>query len=89
MLGTCSEYAYHLMPQRWGEGLMSEATSPLLGWAASEHSCGEIELFIEPGNVRSCAFARRHDFTPTGSDSDHPRRWTLALILTHDGVAVN
>jgi [ribosomal protein S5]-alanine N-acetyltransferase len=75
VLGTCSEYAYHLVPERWGEGLMSEATTELLGWAVSEHGCREIELFIDPANRRSSALAERHGFVRCGPESDQPLRW--------------
>jgi len=75
-LGVCWEYAYHLAPDRWGQGLMSEATTELLGWAVSEHRCREFELFIDPANRRSLALARRHGFECCAPESDRPLRWT-------------
>jgi ribosomal-protein-alanine N-acetyltransferase len=74
-LGTCSEYAYHLHPDHWQRGYMSEATAAALDWLRNSDRSDEIEVFIAPLNVRSIAFAERHGFHSTGEESDGAVRY--------------
>ncbi len=74
-LGTCSEYAYHLHPDFWQRGYMSEATAAAFGWLRNSVRSDEIEVFVAPMNLRSVAFAERHGFHPTGEESDGAMRY--------------
>lgn len=69
-LGAVSELAYHLHPDHWGKGVMSEAAAAAVNWA--RHSTPEtiLEAFIEPENKGSIRLALRLNFTPTGQFSD-------------------
>jgi taurine dioxygenase len=58
-LGPSSEYAYHLHPDHWHEGLMSEASAAAFAWLASEDFSTVIEAVIAPENANSIAFAER------------------------------
>ena len=79
-LGTCSEYAYHLHPDYWQRGYMSEATAVAFDWLRNSHRSNEIEVFIAPLNVRSIAFAERHEFQSTGEESDGALRYLKAVL---------
>jgi len=61
-LGPRSEYAYHLHPDHWHEGLMSEASAAAFVWLAGVGFCTEIEAVIAPENANSIAFAERWGF---------------------------
>jgi ribosomal-protein-alanine N-acetyltransferase len=61
-LGAVSEYAYHLLPDYWRRGLMSEASVAAFDWLSSLGSCSQIEAVIDRENQRSVSFAERHGF---------------------------
>ncbi len=69
-LGEVSEIAYHLHPDHWGEGLMSEAARAAIAWARAAAPETVLEAFIEPANLSSARLARRLGFSPTGRVSD-------------------
>lgn len=73
-LGRCSEYAYHLHPNHWGKGLMTEASKMALQWISGQ-DCVEVEAFIDPENARSIALAERLGFRITGDFSEGARRY--------------
>ncbi len=78
-LGECSEYAYHLHPDQWGKGFMLEASYTVLEWLAGERLSHEIEVFIEPENIRSITLAVRLGFIPTDEYSSAARRYVRVL----------
>lgn len=51
--------AWALAPDCWGLGYAAEAGEALIRWAMHEHGVREIFAFMEPGNSRSVATARR------------------------------
>lgn len=61
-LGLSSEYAYHLRPEYWHAGLMSEASTAAFAWLADTGFSTEIEAVIAPDNANSIAFAERWGF---------------------------
>lgn len=78
-LGACSEYAYHLIPDHWGQGFMPEATDPVFDWAVAERSCREIEAFFDAENQRSLSFVERQRFVRSGVTNDGTIRYTKTL----------
>ena len=64
-LGSCAEYAYHLVPRHWGAGLATEASTLALAWAF-ERGAASAEVYIPPANHRSLRLARRLGFEPSG-----------------------
>jgi len=77
-LGPCSEYAYHLHPNFWGQGLMSEASGVAFAWLRDHHPLVEVEAFIDPDNCPSIALAMRLGFQATGQTIDGAARYLLA-----------
>lgn len=51
--------AWVLAPACWGMGYAAEAGEALIRWAMHEHGVREIFAFMQPGNSRSRATARR------------------------------
>lgn len=78
-LRRCSEYAYHLHPRWWGEGLMTEASLSALGWLADRPGCTQVEAFIEPANLASIRLAARLGLSPTGETEDGAARYAAAV----------
>lgn len=78
-LGARPEMAYHLHPDAWGQGLMTEAARVALDWLARDGEVLEVEAFIEPANIASIALARRLTFAPTGEISDGVARYVASL----------
>ncbi len=78
-LGPLAEYAYHLLPEHWHKGLMSEATEAVFEWARNA-GCTEVEAFIDPGNINSIAFAERNGFKLTGEITDQAERFVRSLV---------
>ncbi len=69
-LGEVSEIAYHLHPDHWGEGLMSEAARAAIGWARTSMPKTVLEAFIEPANLSSGRLALALGFSATGRVSE-------------------
>ena len=78
-LGPCSEYAYHLHPGFWGQGLMSEASLLALDWLRGWPGCTQVEAFIEPANLASVRLATRLGLQPTGEVCDGAARYAALL----------
>ena len=78
-LGPCSEYAYHLHPRFWGQGLMTEASALAVDWLRGQPDCTQIEAFIEPANLASVTLATRLGLRPTGELSDGAARYVAPL----------
>lgn len=87
-LGPVSELAYHLHPDHWGKGVMSEAAAAAVDWA--RHSTPEtiLEAFIEPENKGSIRLALRLNFTPKGQFSDGAECYRLDPGTPHQQRAV-
>ena len=69
-LGPVREIAYHLHPDHWGKGFMSEAGRTAIDWALATHSETVLEAFIDPANTGSIALITRLGFTATGTFSE-------------------
>jgi ribosomal-protein-alanine N-acetyltransferase len=78
-LGPTSEYAYHLHPDHWHQGMMSEASAAAFDWIAGQPSCGELVALIAAENVNSIAFAERWGFRADGETSDRVVRYRRML----------
>jgi ribosomal-protein-alanine N-acetyltransferase len=78
-LGGCSELAYHLRPEFWGQGLMGEAARAALHWLGARPGCAEVEAFVEPANVASIRLTERLGLRPTGEATDGAARYLMAL----------
>lgn len=78
-LGACPELAYHLLPDRWGAGLMTEAARLALAWMAETHRVKEIQAFIEPANTASIALAERLGLAATGEVVEGAVRYLARL----------
>lgn len=78
-LGPCSEYAYHLHPRFWGQGLMSEASLLAMDWLRGGTGCTQVEAFIEPANLASIKLATRLGLQPTGEVCDGAARYAATL----------
>lgn len=77
-LGECAEYAYHLRPPYWRQGVMTEATGAALRWIRAT-GCSQVEAFIEVANANSVRFAERLGFRHTGETTDTTMRFLLSL----------
>jgi RimJ/RimL family protein N-acetyltransferase len=55
-LSDCSEIAFHMNPDFWGNGFMYEAATAAIKWG-HDNGAAEIEAFILPDNKRSIALA--------------------------------
>ena len=78
-LGACPELAYHLHPDAWGAGLMTEATRLALDWVAAAHHARQVEAFIEPANTASIALVERLGFAATGEAVEGAGRYVARL----------
>jgi ribosomal-protein-alanine N-acetyltransferase len=74
-LDSCSELAYHLHPNAWGQGYMGEACEAAMTWVEETVYCSAIEAFIEPANQNSIALARRLGLQADGPVSDGVQRY--------------
>ena len=77
-LANCSEIAYHLNPDFWGQGLMREAARTAISWR-KEGGASQIEAFIDEDNTGSKALALRLGMVATDQFSEGARRYLLAL----------
>ena len=69
-LGPVCELAYHLHPDHWGKGIMSEAATAAIDWALKSMPDTTLEAFIEPENKGSIRLALHLNFEPTRHFSD-------------------
>ena len=78
-LGPCSGYAYHLHPDHWGQGIMSEASLAAIDWRLQPDSCADIctsiDAEIDPDNIASMRLAERLGLRPTDEFIDGHRRY--------------
>lgn len=83
-LTNCSEIAYHMNPQRWGHGYMTEAVNTAIDWRIRS-GARQIEAFIEPENAESIRLALRLGMAPTSEFSEGARRYLLSPALIASG----
>lgn len=76
-LSTCSEIAYHLNPEYWGKGIMTEAANAAIRWR-HDHGATEIEAFIDPKNAGSIALALRLGMNETEVFSEGAQRYRMS-----------
>lgn len=74
-LSPRAELAYHLHPQHWGRGLMTEAAQAALAWRQADYGPAEVEAFIAPDNAPSIRLAQRLGFRATGEVKDGAGRY--------------
>jgi ribosomal-protein-alanine N-acetyltransferase len=77
-LTTCSEIAYHMNPDYWGKGIMTEAAQAAIDWRRGDGIKG-IEAFIEPENSPSIGLALRLGMTSTGEIREGAQRYKMSL----------
>ena len=77
-LTACSEIAYHMNPDYWGKGIMTEAALAAINWRRG-NGIKEIEAFIEPENSPSIALALRLGMNATDEFSEGAQRYRLSL----------
>jgi ribosomal-protein-alanine N-acetyltransferase len=76
-IGPCSEYAYHLHPDFWGQGLMTEASRVALAWLFADPTRTSAEGFIDPENLPSVKLVRRLGFMATEGLKDGAQRYVM------------
>ena len=77
-LTQCAEIAYHMNPDFWGKGIMTEAALAAIAWRRDQ-GANEIEAFIDPQNDHSIALALRLSMTATEEFSEGARRYQMSL----------
>ena len=77
-LGELPELAYHLLPERWGHGIMQEAAREALAWCFSSSEAVAVVAFVEPDNERSASLARRLGFSRDGEDDSGAHRYVMS-----------
>lgn len=78
-LGACPELAYHLHPDAWGRGLMTEAVRASLNWLRTRPDAERVAAYIEPENAASVRLAERLGMLATGETSGPAHRYEMAL----------
>jgi [ribosomal protein S5]-alanine N-acetyltransferase len=61
-LGRRPELAFHLHPDYWGAGLMSEACQAAISWVLTELGAEYVEAYVDPQNDRSVRLLERLGF---------------------------
>lgn len=72
----CSEIAYHMNPEYWGKGIMTEAATAAIKWRC-DNGATEIEAFIDPANTESIALALRLGMNKTNTFSEGAQRYRI------------
>ena len=78
-LGACSELAYHMRPEFWGQGLMGEAGHAALAWLHGRAGAEIVEAFVDPENLASIRVAERLGLRMTGDVMDGAAGYTRVL----------
>ncbi len=77
VLGTCgfhnhkpehfrAEMGYELGKEHWGQGIIDEAITAILGYGFNQMNYNRIEAFVNYGNARSTRFLERMGFKLDG-----------------------
>jgi ribosomal-protein-alanine N-acetyltransferase len=78
-LGPCSEIAFHLRREFWGQGLMSEAAGAALQWLRERPDAREVEAFVDPANLASIQLTERLGLRATGEAVGGVDRYLMVL----------
>jgi ribosomal-protein-alanine N-acetyltransferase len=78
-LGACSELAYHMRPEFWGQGLMSEAARLALAWLRTRPDAVEVEAFVDPANLPSARLTEALGLRRTGEAAEGADRYLTVL----------
>jgi [ribosomal protein S5]-alanine N-acetyltransferase len=74
-LGHRPELAFHLHPNYWGSGLMSEACRAALSWVFTELGTEAVEAYVAPQNERSVRLLERLGFRSSTGARDGAVRY--------------
>lgn len=74
-----AELGYALHPGFWGQGLMHEALTALIGYAFNQANLLRIEADIEPNNTASAKALVRLGFKKEGY---FPSRWVVNGVIS-------
>lgn len=74
-IGPQPELAYHLHPNYWGSGLMSEACRAAMSWAFADLSADSIEAYVDAENRRSVRLLERLGFQCNAESRDGAIRY--------------
>lgn len=80
------EIEYHLGPEYWGRGYVTEAARALAHWAF-EHSLVELFALVAPDNQRAAATARRIGMEWVGESDKYHGRCLQVFRLRPDDLA--
>lgn len=78
-LGNHSEIAFHLVPNFWGQGIMTEAAHAAIDWAAVS-GAQQICAFIEDENINSIKLVQRLGMQKTNITQDGGARCYVKKI---------
>jgi ribosomal-protein-alanine N-acetyltransferase len=81
-LGTCSQIAYHMLPEFWGRGLMTEAALAAIDWLRGRTGSETVEALIEESNATSIRLALRLGMKATRESAGGANRYLMSL---HEG----
>jgi [ribosomal protein S5]-alanine N-acetyltransferase len=76
------EIAFHLLPDYWGKGIMTEASTSIINWA-TKRNAESVIAFIEPENLPSVRLAERLGLLPTDEFSEGARKYSKLLRGTN------
>lgn len=79
-LGPCAEIAYHLIPDYWGRGYMSEACRVVIDYAKSTLGANSIQAYIDADNMGSIKLIRALGFLANEKSRDGANRHLLSTI---------
>jgi ribosomal-protein-alanine N-acetyltransferase len=81
-LGRQSELAYHLHPDFWGSGLMSEACQAAISWVTAVHGSDAVEAYVDAQNGASVRLLERLGFHTTGGARDGAAEYMYSSTVT-------
>jgi len=79
-LGVCSELAYHLHPDYWGNGYMNEACRTVNLWAKLTLGSETLQAFIDARNTGSIKLILALGFRPTGEIREGAEHYVLSTF---------
>jgi [ribosomal protein S5]-alanine N-acetyltransferase len=79
-LGRQPELAFHLHPDHWGAGLMSEACRAAMSWAVAERGAASLEAYVDAQNERSIRLLERLGFQSSTVSRDGALQYVCASL---------